>query len=77
MAIPYLLKDIVPIAKEYILRDYSHYTSDYKSRLISECFATSYNVFFELQDIIFAIKSLKSPSESFDTNNRSYFLFNS
>ena len=60
---PFQIKDITFIeriqrrATKYILNDY---TSDYKSRLLSlNLLPLMY--FFELQDIIFAVKSLKNP----------------
>ena len=74
---PYLLKDIDNIeriqrrATKFILRDYA---SGYRSRLIKlKLLPLMY--LFELQDILFAIKSLKTPTNQF--NITSYISFNS
>ena len=72
---PYLIKDILNIervqrrATKFILNDYD---SDYKSRLLQlKLLPQMY--FFELQDICFTIKSLKSPTKNF--NIRDYISF--
>ena len=50
-----------------ILNDY---TSDYKSRLIKlQLLATTNSYVYELNDILFFIKSIKSPNNSFDIMN--------
>ena len=71
---PHLLKDINLLervqkrATKYILNDY---TSDYKSRLKSlQLLPLMY--FFELNDIMFFIKSLQHPTDHF--NIRDYIL---
>ena len=65
---PHLLKDIQTLeniqrrATKFILSDFS---SDYKSRLLS-LNMLPLMMQFELSDIMFFIKSLKEPSDSFD-----------
>ena len=72
---PHLMRDILNIervqrrATKYILSDY---TSSYKTRLILLNLPLMY--LFELHDILFAIKSLKSPTIQFNIN---YINFNS
>ena len=68
---PYLLKDIDNIeriqrwATKFILQDY---VSGYKSRLIKlKLLPLMY--LFELQNILFAIKSLKAPTNQFGITN--------
>jgi len=64
---PHLLKDCLNIervqrrATKYMLSDYS---SNYKSRLL-ELKLLPLMYLFELQDILFAIKSIKSPTKQF------------
>ena len=72
---PHLLKDIILLervqkrATKYILNDYA---SDYKSRL--KCLQLlPLMYFFELNDIMFFIKSLHHPTEHF--NIKDYFTF--
>ena len=72
---PHLMKDILSIervqrrATKYILNDY---TSCYKTRLIKlRLLPLMY--LFEIQDILFAIKSIKTPSSHFDITNYSVF----
>ena len=74
---PHLMKDILNIervqrrATKYILNDY---TSCYKTRLIKlKLLPLMY--LFELQDILFAIKSIKTPTIQFNITN--YISFNS
>ena len=74
---PHLLKDILSIeriqwrATKYNLHDY---TSSYKFRLLKlKLLPLMY--FFELQDILFAIKSLKLPTKQFNITN--YISFSS
>ena len=74
---PHLMKDILNIervqrrATKYILNDY---TSCYKTRLIKlKLLPLMY--LFELQDILFAIKSIKTPIIQFNITN--YISFNS
>ena len=74
---PHLLKDIENIeriqrrATKFILRDY---TSSYKTRLLKlKLLPLMY--LFELQDILFAIKSLKIPTKQFNITD--YISFNS
>ena len=75
---PYLLKDInnieriQPWATKSILHDYV--LSGYKSRLI-KLKLLSLMYLFELQDILFAIKSIKTPTNQFNIIN--YISFNS
>ena len=72
---PHLMRDILNIervqrATKYILNDY---TSSYKTRLILlNLLPLMY--LFELHDILFAIKSLKSPTIQFNITN--YINFN-
>ena len=67
---PHLMKDIVNLeriqrrATKHILNDY---TSSYKDRLINLKLLPLMYI-FELQDILFAIKSLKSPNHQFNIN---------
>ena len=74
---PHLIKDIVNLeriqrrATKHILNDY---TSCYKDRLINLKLLPLIYI-FELQDILFAIKSLKSPTYQFNINN--FISFNS
>ena len=71
------MKDIVNLeriqrrATKHILNDY---TSCYKDRLINLKLLPLIYI-FELQDILFAIKSLKSPTYQFNINN--FISFNS
>ena len=74
---PHLLKDIDNIeriqrrATKFILQDY---TSSYKTRLLKlKLLPLMY--LFEIQDILFAIKSLKIPTKQFNITN--YISFNS
>ena len=74
---PHLMKEILSIervqrrATKYILNDY---TSCYKTRLIKlRLLPLMY--LFEIQDILFAIKSIKTPSSHFDITN--YIVFSS
>ena len=68
---PHFIRDITSIetlqrrATKYILCDFS---SDYKSRLIRLKFLPLMMT-FELQDVLFFIKSFKEPSTSFDIRN--------
>ena len=68
---PYLLKDIISLEKvqkratKFILNDY---TSNYKHRLIS-LHLLPLMYFYELQDILFFIKNLQQPSDSFKILN--------
>ena len=65
---PHLLKDVEKLeniqrrATKYILNDY---VSDYKSRLIS-LNLLPLSMVLELNDIVFFLRSLQSPSDSFD-----------
>ena len=65
------MKDILNLeriqcrATKYILNDY---TSCYKDRLINLRLLPLMYI-FELQDILFAIKSIKSPTNQFNINN--------
>ena len=65
---PHLLKDVEKLeniqrrATKYILNDYA---SDYKSRLIS-LNLLPLSMVLELNDIVFFLRSLQSPSDSFD-----------
>ena len=65
---PHLLKDVEKLEKiqrratKYILNDYA---SDYKSRLIS-LNLLPLSMVLELNDIVFFLRSLQSPSDSFD-----------
>ena len=75
----HLIKDITMIeqlqrrATKFILNDHQ---SCYFDRLIKlQLFLLMYA--FELADIIFAIKALKSPSDSFDTTNYYSFSYGS
>ena len=74
---PHLMKDILNLeriqcrATKYILSDY---ISCYKDRLINLRLLPLMYI-FELQDILFAIKSIKSPTDQFNINN--YITFNS
>ena len=72
---PHLMKDILNIervqrcATKYVLNDY---VSDYKTRLLKlKLLPLMY--FFELQDIMFVVKSLKFPTNHF--NIRDYISF--
>ena len=73
---PHLMKDILNIervqrcATKHILNDY---TSSYKSRLM-QLNLLPLMYLFELHDILFAIKSLKTPTTQFNINN--YINFN-
>ena len=73
---PHLMKDILNIervqrrATKYILNDY---TSSYKTRLI-QLNLLPLMYLFELHDILFAIKSLKTPTIQFKITN--YINFN-
>ena len=73
---PHLMKDILNLeriqcrATKYILNDY---TSCYKDRLINLRLLPLMYIFE--QDILFAIKSIKSPTNRFNINN--YITFNS
>ena len=68
---PQLIKDITMLehiqrrATKYILNDY---TSSYKSRL-QQLNILPLMFVFELQDLMFLIKSLKSPTDNFNINN--------
>lgn len=74
---PMLLKDIVKLEQmqrrstKYILQDY---TSDYKTRLLS-LNILPLMMLYELNDIMFFIKNVKEPSDSFDILK--YVTFNS
>ena len=74
---PHFMKDIINLeriqcrATKHILNDY---ISCYKDRLLSLKLLPLMYI-FELQDILFAIKSLKSPTNQFNINN--YITFNS
>ena len=74
---PHLMKDIFNLEKiqcratKHILNDY---TSCCKDCLLNLKLLPLMNI-FELQDILFAIKSLKSPNNQFNINN--YISFNS
>ena len=74
---PHLMKDILNLeriqcyATKYILSDY---TSCYKDHYINLRLLPLMYI-FELQDILFAIKSIKSPINQFNINN--YITFNS
>ena len=76
---PHLIKDIVMIeqlqrrATKFILNDYE---SCYFDRLIKLQLLPVMYV-FELADIMFALKALKSPSGSFDITNYVSFSFGS
>ena len=67
---PQLIKDITMLeriqrrATKYILNDY---TSSYESRLQLNILPLMF--VFELQDLMFLIKSLKSPTDNFNINN--------
>ena len=73
---PYLIKDIENFerlqrrATKFILNNYH---LDYKSRL-SQCCILPLMYFFELNDILFVVKSLKSPTPTFNIYN--YVTFN-
>ena len=74
---PHLLKDMLSIERiqhrtiKHILHNY---TSSYKFRLLKlKLLPLMY--FFELQDVLFAIKSLKLPTKQF--NNTNYISFSS
>ena len=76
---PYLRRDIIVLEKlqrratKFILNDY---TSDYKTRLSSlELLPLSMTL--ELYDIIFFLKSVRSPSPSFDTLDYIHFSVSS
>ena len=76
---PHLIKDITMIeqlqrrATRFILNDYQ---SCYFDRLVKlQLFPLMYA--FELADIMFAIKALKSPSDSFDITNYVSFSYGS
>ena len=72
---PYLLKDIRQLeqlqrrATKYILNDY---TSDYKTRL-SKLNMLPLMYILDISDIIFAIKSLKSPTNAFSITDHITF----
>ena len=72
---PHLIKDITMLeriqrrATKYILNDY---TSSYKSRL-QQLSILPLMFIFELQDLMFLIKSLKSPTDNFNINNHITF----
>ena len=72
---PHLMKDILTIervqhrATKYILNDF---TSCYKTRLLKLNLLPLMYI-FELQDMLFAIKSIKSPTNQFNIN--SYIKF--
>ena len=74
---PHFMKDIINLeriqcrATKHIVNDY---ISCYKDRLLSLKLLPLMYI-FELQDILFAIKSLKSPTNQFNINN--YITFNS
>ena len=74
---PHLLKDIDALeaiqrrSTKFILNDY---TIDYKSRLLS-LQLLPLTMLYELNDILFFVKSLKKPNTSFNINN--YFTFSS
>jgi len=74
---PHLMKDIVNLERiqrraiKHILNDY---TSCHKDRLLNLKLLPLMYI-FELQDILFAIKSLKSPTNQFNINN--FISFNS
>ena len=74
---PHLMKDILHFEQiqhhstKYILNDY---TSSYKDRLIKLKFFPLINL-FELQDILFAVKSIKTPTNQFCITN--YITFSS
>ena len=73
---PYLIKDIENFERfqrrvtKFILNNYH---LDYKSRL-SQCHVLPLMYFFELNDILFLVKSLKSPTPAF--NIYDYVTFN-
>ena len=70
---PYLIKDFERIQRrvtKFILNDYN---LDYKSRLF-QCKILPLMYFFELKDILFFVKSVKSPSSAFNIFN--YVTFN-
>ena len=76
---PHLIKDITMIeqlqrrATKFILNDYQY---SYFDRLVKlQLFPLMYT--FELADIMFAIKALKSPSDSFDITNYVSFSYGS
>ena len=64
---PYSMKDILNIervqwhATKYVLNDY---VSDYKTRLLKLKLLPP--IFFELQDIMFIVRSLKFPTNNFN-----------
>ena len=60
-----MLERIQRRATKYILSDY---TSSYKSRL-QQLNILPLMFVFELQDLMFLIKSLKSPTDNFNINN--------
>ena len=74
---PHLLKDIDALeaiqrrSTKFILNDY---TFDYKSRLLS-LQLLPLMMLYELNDILFFVKSLKEPNTSFNIHN--YFTFSS
>ena len=73
---PHLMKDILNTervqrrATKHVLNDY---TSSYKTRLM-QLNLLPLMYLFELHDILFAIKSLKTPTTQFNINN--YINFN-
>ena len=75
MVRPQLIKDITMLeriqrrATKYILNDYN---SSYKSRL-QQLNILPLMFIFELQDLMFLIKSLKSPTDNFSINNHITF----
>ena len=74
---PYLLKDIDALeavqrrSTKFILNDY---TSDYKFRLLS-LQLLPLMMLYELNDILFFVKSFKEPNVAFNVHN--YFTFSS
>jgi len=72
---PYLIKDILSFeriqrrATKHIL---NNFTMSYKYRLL-ELHLLPLMYIFEIQDVLFAIKSLNSPTSNFDINN--YIMF--
>jgi len=69
---PYLIKDILSFEHIQCCTTQHILTISYKSRIL-ELHLLSLMYFFEIQDVLFAIKSLKSPTSNFDIN--SYISF--
>ena len=76
---PQLIKDIVSLervqrrATKYILNDY---TSSYKSRL-QQLHILPLMYVYELNDLMFLVKSLKFPNDNFDITDHITFASNS